>query len=334
VPGPGVAGLHIEYQGGHVGLATGTKGCRLAEFEVLWAASPDLELDPPRLPKPIRSDFCLYDESSYTFHMTLDALFPFADDHAIQAAVFAIEWKDPLSEKEFRELKTRIQIRLQDFSVFKPTKTMLVNVSSDGNNPVQSSSEDSGFAVEIPGGFAEPPKRIIQVAKEGCLIVVNNYTRWSKVKADVDGYYEQLLAVIGAKSRKLASVSLQYTDLFIWKTDPEQLAVRDLFRSGNPFLAPTVLDLKTLWHCHLGYFEPMEDNTLPERLNNINVSRVLHGDHHAFNILTSHRLVFTKWAEASNLSLIARINEAFHDANKKILRELLTDEVATKISLG
>jgi len=242
--------------------------------------------------------------------MSIEALEPFHGNHAIQNALFSIEWKDGLSDKEFRKLKTEIQIRLQQFSVFKSMKQMVVNMT--GEVPAHAVSEDGSFVVEIPGAFAEPPRRIIQVSRESCIIVINDYSRWANVKGEVHSYLNTLLSVIGAKSRKLSAVSLQYTDFFTWKSDPDQLQLKEMFREGTPYLSPKVLDLTSMWHCNFGYFEPMEDAQLPDRLNNVNVSRILHGDHHAFNITTSHRLVLTKWEEVKNLELIEMINEYFH----------------------
>lgn len=261
--------------------------------------------------------------------MSLDSLEPFQGAHAIQNAVFSIEWKEGLSDKEFKGLKTEIQTHLQLFKVFQPMKTMVFNMT--GEAPAHALSEDGGFVVEIPGGFAEPPRRVIQISKEGCIVVINDYSRWQTVKPEVLEYLRRLLGSI--KTRKLSAVSLQYTDLFIWKADPDRLKLREIFRDGTPFLAPKVLDLSAMWHCNFGFFEPMEDTELPDRLNNVNVSRGLHGDHHAFNITTSHRLVLTKWFETRNLELIETINERFHEANKSILKNLLTSEVCTKINL-
>ena len=261
--------------------------------------------------------------------MSLEALEPFQGTHAIQNAVFSIEWKEGLTDKEFKGLKTEIQTHLQKFKVFKSMKTVVFNMT--GEVPAHAMSEDGSFVVEIPGDFAEPPCRLIHINKEGCVVVINDYSRWKNVKPEVHGYLNRLLGSIN--SRKLSAVSLQYTDLFIWKADPDQLKLKEIFREGTPFLAPKVFDLNVMWHCNFGFFEPMEEVQFPDRLNNVNVSRVLHGDNHAFNITTSHRLVLTKWFDARNLELIETINERFHDANKSILKSLLTDEVCTKISL-
>lgn len=269
--------------------------------------------------------------------MSLDPLHPFANQHAIQNALFVLEWKDRLTEKDFRDLKSRIQQRHSAFTVFKPQKMVLLNLTTgaaDGASP-ESSASESGFVFEMPGALMQPARRTLNVTPEQCQITINDYSRWSKVKADVDEYVQSIMAVAGVDSNSLQAIGLQYTDVWIWKANPADLNMSEVFNKDSPLLVQNVFNLKSYWHSHHGYFEPMKDAALPPRLNNINVSRTQQGELDAINVVTSHRLTFPRrWdTSAQKIALIGAVQDEFHEENKRILRQLLTPGVLEKIKL-
>ena len=271
--------------------------------------------------------------------MSLDPLYPFANQHAIQNALFVLEWKDRLTEKDVRDLKGRIQQRHSAFTVFKPQKMVVLNLTTgaaDGTSP-ESSASENGFVFELPGEPMQPARRTLNVMPEQCQITINDYSRWSKVKADVDEYVQSIMAVAGANSNSLQAIGLQYTDVWIWKANPADLNMSEVFNRNSPLLVQNVFNLKSYWHSHHGYFEPMKDVALPPRLNNINVSRTQQGELDAINVVTSHRLTLPRlWdldTPAKKIALISAVQDEFHLENKRILRQLLTPGVLKKIKL-
>ena len=272
--------------------------------------------------------------------MSLDQLYPFMNQHAIQNALFVLEWKERLTDKEIREVKGQIQQRHAAFTVFKPQKTVVFNLTTgdtDGTSP-ESSASESGFIFELPGAIMQPARRSLNVMPEQCQIAINDYSRWSKVKADVDAYVQSIMAIAGGDSNSLQAIGLQYTDVWIWKANPADLNMSEVFNKDSPLLVQNVFNLKSYWHSHHGYFEPMKDAGLPPRLNNINVSRTQQGELDAINVVTSHRLTLPRlWdldTPAKKIALISAVQDEFHQENKRILRRLLTPGVLEKINLA
>ena len=272
--------------------------------------------------------------------MSLDALYPFGGDHAIQNATFVLDWKEALSEKDIKGIKTLIQQRLQAFSSVKPIQNLVFNLTPGamGNVPSAPSTAQAGAVFEIPGSSVSvPARRAIAALRERLQITVNDYGRWAAVFADVEKYFRVVFSELG--SQRVASIGLQYSDVFTWRADPKSLNLREVFREGSPYIAPNVFDLQSFWHSHHGFFRRMEDvEGAPECLDNVNINCANNSaDVLALTIITSHKIDFPKadWLNGDQIiSKMAPIYQSFHGANKRILHSLLTDEVCRRIKLS
>lgn len=265
--------------------------------------------------------------------MSLDALFPIAGDHAIQNLTCGLEWKEPLVQKDFGDLKTRVEQRLHAFRHFEPHQQLMVNVSPGSAPNVVSGA--GGFTCSTNPAIGEAPRRSINFSPDQVLFAVNEYPGWATVKKDLDSYTREVINTVGGKSRALTSIGLQYTDVFQWKGDPQTLAIDEIFRRDTPYLTPTVLNAKSYWHCNQGLFT---ESKLPNTrlLLNVNVQRVQAGGMDALSIITAHKLVYTSpsWSSAEEkIELVASVFETFHGDNKILLKSLLTDAVCEKIKL-
>ncbi|MDP9990422.1 uncharacterized protein (TIGR04255 family) [Variovorax boronicumulans] len=272
--------------------------------------------------------------------MSLDALFPFGGDHAIQNATFILEWKEPLDEHRIKDIKTRVQQRLQAFTGIKPLQNLVLNFAPavGGNVPAAQSMTQTGFVFEIPGASPTlPPRRLIAALKESLQVTVNDYGRWNNVHSDVEGYLKAILPAIG--SQRVASVGLQYTDVFTWRADPQTLNFREVFREGCPYIASNIFELHSFWHSHHGFFRQIDDiEGRPSGLDNVNVNCANNAtDTLTLTITTSHKINFAspEWQDSEKMiSKVEPIFESFHKTNKKILHSLLSDEVCRKIKLS
>ncbi len=134
------------------------------------------------------------------------------------------------------------------------------------------------------------------------------------------------------------SIGLQISDVFIWKADPADLNVMEVFAEQTPFLVSNALDPKIpLWHSHHGYVEEESEPLNYTRLNNVNIGRTMINGVHQIQILTSHKATFGKIlykvldVHKENISMV--LNE-LHAKNKAILSALLSPELQEKIKLN
>lgn len=271
--------------------------------------------------------------------MNLDHLYPFAGQHAIQSAVFGLDFASELDVGEVGALRLAANALVGDFPVVKDQAltTFSVEVVS-GEAPTSSAnSEVGGFVMEKPViASGDSNNRFIIVSRTGIIVVINDYTRWDKFKDDVNRYLSMLLLPIDEK-KAVASFGLQFNDIFLWKADPVDLNVGDIFSANNPYIAQNSLAQSSLWHSHHGY---LVENLKPvpyQQLDNINISRVAVSEAHQIQILTSHRVTLGKPLYKSwsvNKEIFFEIQECLHAKNKEILNAMLTPEVQLKINLN
>lgn len=271
--------------------------------------------------------------------MNLDHLYPFAGQHAIQSAVFGLDFASELDVGEVGALRSAANALVSDFPVVKDQAltTFSVEVVS-GQIPTSSAnSEVGGFVMEKPAiSSGGSNSRFIVVSRTGIVVVVNDYTRWDRFRDDVNRYLSILLFPIDGK-KAIANFGLQFNDIFLWKADPADLDVGEIFSMDNPYIARNSLAQSSLWHSHHGY---LVDSLTPvpyQQLDNINVSRVAVSEEHQIQILTSHRVTLGKplykiWS--ANKEIFIEIQECLHARNKEILNAMLMPEVQLKINLN
>ena len=271
--------------------------------------------------------------------MSLDHLYPFAGQHAIQSAVFALDFANELDIGEISAIRVESTKLAGDFSrqdeLQRTTFTMQVGLVDVP--PTSSNVETDGFQMVRPALVAgQPNSRAVIVNRTGIVVVVNDYTRWDKFKSDVDRYLSVLLTHIDGQ-KAVASLGLQFNDIFLWKADPADLQLEEVFAAGNRYLAPNVFSSPLLWHSHHGYLVNNKSPVEYQQLDNINVSRVAANEEHQLQILTSHRVTLEKplykgWSDCK--ATLLAIQDSLHAKNKAILAELLTPEAQNKIKLS
>lgn len=273
--------------------------------------------------------------------MSLENLYPFAGDHAIQNVVFALEFDGALSPDQIRDVKKdAVKSLSADFPQVDDQQVISINITpNQSKHQVAPSPQIGGFTMQRSSGLSGAFARSIMVSPNSALIVLNDYSRWSEAIASVDRYLDVLLKVIGKLPKAITAIGLQYTDVFNWRSDPSDLVLTEVFEQTSPYIVPHVLrdGAPLMWHSHHGYFVDHAGPVPYRQLDNINVSRVEASGIHSLQILTSHKVQFAgaMWqAGEKNRSHISTIFTKLHTANKDILRNLLTEDARRKIGLN
>ncbi len=273
--------------------------------------------------------------------MSIESLYPYAGNHAIQNAVFALGFHGIISDPILKRIEAAsLDSYGRDFDPFVPHHA--VAFSFDMNKVGQASPKlmpIGGFQLQRQSsGVPQIVTRSLTVSPSDCVLMVADYSRWATVKIEVAKYVRPILAALGEDQQAINSIGLQYTDVFTWRADPAELNLIEVFAPNPPYLVPNVLspDGPQLWHSHHGYFKDASNSSQYKQLDNINVSRVADvSGTHSIQILTSHKaqLSTPMWQVGSedNFDKIFEIFEALHDSNKEILRSLLSSEVLRRI---
>lgn len=272
--------------------------------------------------------------------MSLDNFFPSAGDNAIQSAIFAVEWplalpgKAVAGESPIEKVRDAVKKSLGDeFTHSDDMSEFTMSVGPHGvTHAVSQHSVVTGFVLQKrsnDGGV----KRSISVFPDKVLIQINDYTRWSGVSSDVRRYFSVLTEHFW-KNKPIAAIGLQFSDIFSWKSNPEELDLSEVFRDGCKMLPPNVLELRSLWHSHHGY---ITDKAVPfqgQQLDNVNISRIIQDGVHAIQMVCAHRFSFVDSFFANDVGKIDELLNAYdalHVDNKRVFGDVFSDEVLSKL---
>ncbi|MQM30984.1 MAG: hypothetical protein CRU78_10855 [Candidatus Accumulibacter phosphatis] len=273
--------------------------------------------------------------------MSLEHLFPFAGDHAIQSAVVVVEWAAPggsghLAADHLQEMQRVAVPKLDELGL---GTSEILNVFELQMVPGKAASHSSqvvgGFKASRPlptGGEA----RSVMLTRENCIIQIDDYTRWAQAKNDIREYLNVLLPLVG-KTVPILHLTLQFNDVFLWKAPSHELIMTEVFKQDTTWLPPHVFSVQNLWHSHHGYFCDQVTPCNLRQLNNVNVSRAMVNNIESVQALVAHRASFANpiWVKQplSDDDSISQVLDRFHDDNKKILTDLFSDDVLRSINL-
>lgn len=273
--------------------------------------------------------------------MSLDHLYPFAGQHAIQSATFALDFSTELDVAEISRLRAAAVALKNDFPNLtdQHRTTFSFHPNQQDQSPSPATAVDiGGFSMERPSStVGNQPLRLIGVSRENIVVIIQDYTRWDKFKSDVERYLSVLLQSINAQ-KGISGIGLQISDMFVWKADPLDLDLAEVFSSKTRYLVPNVFSPGTNpWHSHHGYLTDHTPARSFQQLDNVNVSKNLVSGETQLQVLTSHKVTFLRPLYKildANRTRISEILDTLHGTNKSILSDLLTPEVQSMINLN
>lgn len=269
--------------------------------------------------------------------MSLDNLFPSAGDNAIQSAIFAVEWPfgaPSKGELPIEKIRDAVKNALgEEFTHSDDMSEFTMSVGPQGvTHAASHHSVITGFVLQKrsnDGGV----KRSITVFPDKVLIQINDYTRWNGVVADIRRYFSVLTEHFW-KNKPIAAIGLQFSDVFSWKSNPEELDLSEVFRGECRMLPPNILELKSLWHSHHGYITAKNKPMPGEQLDNVNISRIIQDGVHAIQMVCAHRFSFVDSFFVNDLKKIEEIlsvYDALHLDNKSVFGNVFSDGVLSKL---
>ena len=273
--------------------------------------------------------------------MSIEHLHPFAGDHAIQSAIVVVEWGSPdgaglIMAERMQALQDAALPQLANLGLVNSEQIRVVEFQfGAGPAAAHPSQALGGFKVSrlsSPG----VELRSLVMAREHCIIQINDYSRWLQVKRDIHQYLNIILPLVGS-SAPVRHLSLQFNDVFLWQAPSIQLHLVEVFRRGSAWLPPHIFDLQNLWHSHHGYFADHIQPCAFRQLDNVNVSRAFIDGVESIQALVAHRAsldsplwIKQPYPDAHEISIVL---DKFHDDNKNILAALFSDGVLQKIKL-
>lgn len=269
--------------------------------------------------------------------MSIEKLYPFAGEHAVQNVVFIVEWADQLTTDALVEA-CKLATKYRNLGLPEMSQQNMLEVKfHNGEAQGQSAQTSSGLGgVQFTSHARnDGSARMVVISRTNIMVMIPDYTRWDIVWTEVQAYLKPALEQIGSL-RPINVIGLQYNDVFSWQDDPSELDLSEVFVK-DCFIPLHALEQKGLWHLHHGYIEKRISPVGCSLLHNLNVDLNDVNGQRRINIVGSHRasLVEPLWqSHLKNKSVVLDMFVALHTSNKVVLEKLLTPAVCEKIKLN
>lgn len=170
-----------------------------------------------------------------------------------------------------------------------------------------------------------------------------DYTGWKTASVIARGILRKALDKIGTMESALSAIGLKYVDRFTYFGRDDEYDPNLLFRQESLHLHKNAFESKMRWHCHTGWFEPLDNFVGLECLNQVNIDAAFltQGGARRPMITIDHNAV-VRGTNVEDLAkslgeddeTLSTITDLLHTKNRHILNDLLTNEMAKRINLG
>lgn len=185
--------------------------------------------------------------------------------HAIERVSTGIQFAQPLSETDFKEIRKLASAFSDDLPKRVEIQGMMVAFGPPGGLPDP----------PLPGGFVlQSMERDGSISSElrvetaSITYRTDTYTRWHDVWSNAKKYFDILIPNYLNYS-EIVSINLTYVDKFVWDGEISECQPTLLLRNNSEYICSHVYDSGELWHSHTGKFLRVEDKL--KRLLNLNI---------------------------------------------------------------
>jgi uncharacterized protein (TIGR04255 family) len=185
--------------------------------------------------------------------------------HAIERVSTGIQFAQPLSETDFKEIRELASAFSDDLPRQVEIQAMMLAIGPPGGSPEP----------PFPGGFLlQNMERDGSVSSElrietaSVTYRTDTYTRWHDVWSKAKKYFDILIPKFLSYS-EVVSINLTYVDKFVWDGELSECQPKLLLRNKSEYICSHVYNSGELWHSHTGKFLRVEDKF--KRLLNLNI---------------------------------------------------------------
>jgi uncharacterized protein (TIGR04255 family) len=180
------------------------------------------------------------------------------------------------------------------------------------------------------------------INRDQIAIHCSSYSRWLEVWAETESLLVALTNVLPGYDNLVQSIGLRVVDRFARKFDGGEIAPDDVFDRDSGFLTQQAKQSGPQWHVHQGWFQEVAALAAlgqTSTLNVLNLTRVaMNGElsttiEHVLQVQLAKSFTLPGLLGGDAPSIGQRVFGAFHDANKTILRSLLTHNQLVAIGM-
>ncbi len=266
---------------------------------------------------------------------------PYSGTHSIQEAVVALHFRGTFNSEAVGRAQNNAQVELRKaFPRSGGIHELQVNQTGQGVVVQESGSPRlAGFELSRVKADAKP-SRVLRIV--GNMLTVNflEYKNWKSTLKDSLSYIRTVLAPLTLVENPIMAFSLRYIDRYTFDGPAHEPRAEMLLRRGCTYIAERCFEGGPLWHCHSGWFDPLE--TGDRVLNQLNVGSAIVDqaptvtvDHNAICQLTAPRQTIESLFQPPS-EKIARLEHVLNDLHRRngtILRAMLLPEMLASIGM-
>lgn len=261
---------------------------------------------------------------------------PVHDAHSIEQVAFVVQFDRFLEDEVFKAI-------VEDSSKFEqqlPAKSMIQNFAiafGSPNTPPPNLHGAVSYRKFAANGTLDTELR---VERNSFTYVTTSYTRWNPSWLKAKEYLEALL-VEYIKHARVSTISLSYTDKYIWRGTDNEFRPNLLIDETSNFVSHNIFNIEDFWHSHTGAFYKVSPYV--KRLLNFNVDALEEPIQGKMTKVVALTTVLTDMLDqpgyealGSGANLVAVFNDSMqsmHNFSKDILKGTLTTEVQRRIGL-
>ena len=265
---------------------------------------------------------------------------PANEAHAVVETVFFFEFEKKLIKDSVvsNVLAERLQPKLPKFES-TPSFEINFDVASGTVNP---KSVAGSFAFMSEVGADDLPAWVIRINDEQVSIHCTDYTRWDNISEEAFGFLREIFK--SAESDiKIMSVGLKVLDRFKYVGDKKEYNLSSLFSVDTKLVPELIFESSDRWHATSGWFPQTE--TKEPLLNQLHLASAgaMTTEGEMTFVSVDHTLVLRKREEGNSqplataneesISYLRSIYKTLHFDNKKLLVNLLTQEMTETLNL-
>lgn len=265
---------------------------------------------------------------------------PYTDKHGIKSVVFALELVGAISAETLVAIKDGDAGATLKKSLprVQEQRSIVLNfpMAPSGFNPGvdQTTQPLTGLQYDLikPDGSTE---WAVSIQQSMILITCGNYERWKAISEKAREFLKTIVPYLG--EIVVATVGLQYVDEFYSTVPKEQFKLSGLFSSTSRYIPQNIVGCNGPCHSHHGFFDTLEQ-PLARILNNINVNVLEETAAFRIEVVGAHRCMLRTQIGLNDIALlqpegtIGAVWEKLHTHNKKIIGDMLIDEVKQAIN--
>lgn len=265
----------------------------------------------------------------------MNNILPCNDKNSIDKVAFILTFLEPINDSMINQAINLHQTNRKIFDELprmqlQNTLTLQVGeqVQFTPNSPLALGGVI--FDKVLPDGKSE---WFINISNGSIIIGNGKYTRWDNIWEQAKNYILAFSSIF--QGLTLASVSIEYVDIFTINTPTGNQWKNELFNQNSKLLPKSIWELDDFWHVHQGHFI----NKTYKILNNINVnySREDFGQQYKVVLSTQHRAILNSPITLSEDDTLVKEVEIYmqanHLLNKEVLCDLLSTDMCDKLNL-